>query len=303
MNWRLHSAVRPCTWKLGTAARAALLLLGVLISVSPVEKANAQEVQVTGPLKGAPAVRHMRIYREGRFMIQPQIGFTLQDEYSRAILVGGQVAYHFTDWLGLGLWGGFSVVNIDTSLTDEVSQRGQTTTRNLVSLPSGENFDQQIAEIDWMGALQLNFIPLRGKLALFQEVFLDSDFHIFGGVAAVGLSERADVIGTECASQPDQCRNSQSERASRVALAPTFGAGLTFYATDFVGLSVEWRATPFAWNTSGTDEAGLNKKGERDSSGEFPDNVINSNDRLFHFNHMVSLGVVFYLPADIEVSQ
>jgi hypothetical protein len=55
-------------------------------------------------------------------------------------------------------------------------------------------------------------------------------------------------------------------------------------------MTLEWRALPFAWNTSGTDESG-------DPAGDFPDDVIDEKDRLAHFNHMFTVGLAFYLPT------
>ncbi len=279
----------------------SVICVASLLGVASSAEVEAQEVQLTGPLKGAPAVRHLRLYREGRLQVAPQVGFTLQDEYSRAIMLGGQLSYHFTDWIGLGVWGSYAVVNSETGLTGEVAQRGQTTSRNLLSLPTADGFPDQIAQINWMAAVQANFIPLRGKLALFQEIFLDSDFYLFGGLAAIGLTERADADGS-CATGGDLCQSTQSERASRIALAPTFGAGLTVYPSSFWGVALEWRALPFAWNTSGTDERGLNASRQADGSGEFPDGQIDSDDQIYHFNHMISLGLVFYLPTDINTT-
>jgi hypothetical protein len=45
-----------------TAVAGALSTAGV---------ARAQELELTGPLKGAPAARHLRLYREGRFELAP----------------------------------------------------------------------------------------------------------------------------------------------------------------------------------------------------------------------------------------
>jgi hypothetical protein len=56
-------------------------------------------------------------------------------------------------------------------------------------------------------------------------------------------------------------------------------------------MTIEWRALPFAWNTSGTDESG-------DARGDFPDDVIDDKDHLSHFNHLMTLGFAFYLPTE-----
>ena len=121
-----------------TASRSLLvtgLVLATSFAVSLTEgRAHAQEVQVKGPLAGAPAVRHMRVYRDGRFQIQPEFGATLVDEFSRTLFVGGQIGYHFTDWLGIHAFFDYGV-SLDTNLTDQISQNGQRTDNNALSLP------------------------------------------------------------------------------------------------------------------------------------------------------------------------
>lgn len=270
-----------------------------LFATSTPTVAAAQDIDVSGPLAGAPAVMRMRVYREGRFQVQLHSSMTLQDEFTRAVLVGGQLNYHLTDWLGIGVWGGFALAQLQTSLTDEIAAKGSTNERNTLSLPSNENFPDQIGEIKYVGAIQATFIPLRGKLGLFEKLFVDTDFYVFGGAAFVGLEERADVNGGICGliggtTIPQPCLISQSTRASRTAIAPTFGAGLSLYMADFLAMTVEWRALPFSWNTSGTDEAG--------AGGLFADGQVDDQDRLFHFNHMFTLGFAFYLPFEPAIS-
>ena len=277
-------------------------------------KASAQDVLVTGPLAGAPAVRHMRVYRRNRLQLTPFAGFTLQNPHQRTVLFGASAAYHFLDWLGVSALFGYGAIGIDTNLTEQITRQGVTTDRNRLSLPSRGGFDEQVGEIDWMGAVQVNFVPLRGKLALFQKAFLDTDFHIFAGVAFVGITERAntnnDAIACQAAGLDAGCVNpmsssaslndaylaSQRANSSRVAIAPTFGAGLSMYFTEWFGLNIEWRGLPFSWNTSGTDESGS-------PAGDFADGAINSDDRLFHFNHMFTLGFIFYVPPHAGLTE
>ena len=261
-------------------------------------QARAQEIEVEGPLAGAPAVIGLRVYREMRFQIQLHSSMTLQDEYSRAVMLGGQLMFHPTDWLGIGAWGGFSLAQIDTALTDEVSKKGQTNEVNVLSLPDAGAFSDQLGRIKWVGAPEVQFIPLRGKLGLFEKLFIDTDLYVFGGVAFVNVEERLNVDGSckgapnsRLTSQIDGCSLTQADRTARVAMAPTFGVGLSLYMTDFLAMTIEWRALPFAWNTSGTDESGS-------SRGDFPDDAIDENDRLSHFNHMMTLGFAFYLPTE-----
>lgn len=275
------------------------LLVGLALGPAA-PRASAQDIQVEGPLAGAPAVIGLRIYREMRLQIQLHGTMTLQDEFSRTVLGGGQLMFHPTDWLGIGIWGGFGLVHIDTTLTDEVSAKGQTNEVNVLSLPQPGEFPEQIGLIKWIAAPQVQFIPLRGKLGVFEKLFIDTDFYVMGGVGVVGVEERANVEGAICpqeelTGQISCFAPTQSERASRVAIAPTFGAGISLYMGDWAALTFEWRALPFAWNTSGTDESG-------NPRGDFPDEVIDEKDQLSHFNHMITLGVAFYLPTSPGLS-
>ncbi len=262
-----------------------------LVASAWIPKVQAQDVEITGPLAGAPAVMNMRLYRQYRFQIKAHAAMTLQDEFTRHVMFGGQLAFHLTDWLGIGVWGAFAPIHLDTHLTEEIQEKGQRNDRNVMSLPERENFPDQIGKISYAIAPQVMFIPLRGKLGLLERLFVDTDFFVFAGAAFVGVEERDDVPSSVCNAVGEQaCLNSQTARVTRFAIAPTFGAGLSLYLAEFLALTIEWRGLPFAWNTSGTDEAG-------DDRGPFPDGEIDSEDRLFHFNHMVNLGLAFYLPV------
>jgi len=292
---------------MSTMKRFALTLTtiaAVLAFAGSTPTVHAQEVEVQGPLAGAPAVVGLRIYRAMRFSVQLHAAMTLQDEFTRTILPGGQLMFHPTDWLGIGIWGGFGL-GIDSSLTDQIVKIGQTSQVNVLSLPDRKLFTQQLGRIQWMAAPQVSFIPLRGKLGIFEKLFVDTDFYLFGGVAFVGIKERADVNDAQYAACAGNGTNLPSaitcfgqttgNSATRVAIAPTFGAGLSLYLADFLSMSIEWRGMPFAWNTSGTDESGA-------AQGDFPDKQINSSDHLPHFNHMLTLGFGFYLPTKPKVS-
>lgn len=277
--------------------------LGLLVAVFP-STSLAQEIQITGPLAGAPAVRRMRVYREGRVQLAPFVGFTLQDEFSRTIALGATATYHFTDWFGIGLWG-FGGISVDTALTDEVVSKGQTNSRNRLSLPSASGFRNQIARMNWGVAAQAVFIPLRGKLSLFQKLFIDADFFVTAGFAMIGVSERTEFSGSGTCLPNDAggtdnpaCLASQTT-SGRIAPAPTFSAGLSLHVNDWAALNIEWRGIPFAWNTSGTDEYGV----EANGSSNFPDGRIDANDRRFVFNHMFILGFTFYLPTSATIGE
>jgi outer membrane beta-barrel protein len=275
------------------AFAAAAALLGLT------ETASAQEILLTGPLAGAPAVREMRLYREGRFEIAPAVSFTLLDEYQRHILLGGRLNYNLTDWLAIGVWGAYGgLLQLPTDLSDEIQRVNDnrrdadpdsvTVDRKLTAVNLGPNFKKQIGGIEWIAAPQLTFVPFRGKLALFQSIYLDTDLYFFGGAAFINVSERRDCE-VDC--------DLEFRTTERVAITGTGGLGFTFYVNKWNALGFEARVTPFAWNTGGFDTAG----GGQDK--EFPDNKINADDRQLHVNTMLTLSWNFYLPTEYRISE
>lgn len=275
--------------------------------LAPMSSASAQEIQITGPLAGAPAVRRLRQHRVGRVqLVVPTVGYTLQDEFARSLMVGLGAHVHFTDFLGIGVWGGMAnfanAFQIDTDLTSQVVTNGQTTDRNSLSMPSNEGFDDQVARLLGLASVHLIFAPLRGKLALFQGAFADTDFWILAGFTAAFVEERADVEdGTVCAVVGSAaCLDTQTARNVRFAPAPMIGVGLNLYFNEFLGMSLQWRAFPFDMNPSGTDESGQGADGL--PGGGFPDGRINAEDQRFYFHHMMNIGFIINLPPEIQVS-
>jgi outer membrane beta-barrel protein len=266
------------------------------------ERAEAQEILLTGPLAGAPAVRKLRLYREGRFEIAPSVSFTLLDEYQRTILLGARLTYNLTDWFGIGAWGAYgALIQIPTSLTDhiqEVNQQrraeagyGDSVTGLILAPNLGTDLEDQIGGIDWVAAPQLTFTPFRGKIALFQSIYVDTDLYISAGPAFISVKERKNCKKGACSTP------AAFDQASRTAIAPTAALGLTFYAAKWAAIGVEYRALPFAWNKGGFDTAG----GGKDK--EFPDGQINEDDRRFGLTNMITLSFNAYLPTQYRVSE
>jgi len=286
-------------WLLSAAVAGAALF-------GSTHEAQAQEILVTGPLAGAPAVRHLRLYRQGRFEVSPAVTFSLLDQYQRTIFFGARLNYNFTDWLGVGVFGSYGGVKIPTALSDHVqkvnAQRraenakfkqanngAELVDQRLVDTNLGPDFKDQLGTMDWILAPQLTVTPFRGKLALFKNIFVDTDLYFFAGPAFIGVQERADCPANSCKGKYD--------RASRVAIAPTFGLGFTFYVNKWNAIGFEYRGLPFSRNTGGFDTRG----GGKDKN--FPDNAISGQDRQFQFNQMLTISYNFYFPMQYRVSE
>jgi hypothetical protein len=288
--------------RLGLVASLALTLLATE-GLAANRSASAQEVHVSGPLAGAPAVRNLRLWRDMRLHVEPFFAFTIGDEYSRSLIVGGEVRFHFLDWLGIGGWGGFSVAKLDTNLTKEVQSKGQVNNSTRLNLPTNDNFPDQVGRLNWWSGVEAHFVPFRGKLAMFQKVFVDADLDFFVGAAFVGVEERKNVTGiqapppggvSDCIIEGQTavdagCLQSQGARSKRVAIAPSFGIAFSAFFKRFVGISLRWRGIPFKYNTGGTDNSndGLN---------------IDNADRIRQFNNMFTVGVIFALPPKIKTT-
>ncbi|MBW2507861.1 MAG: hypothetical protein JRE81_04460 [Deltaproteobacteria bacterium] len=266
---------------------------------------SAQDVQVSGPLAGAPAVMNQRLWRDMRLHVEPFFAFTIGDEYSRSLIVGGELRFHFLDWFGIGGWGGYSVGQLDTNLTKEIRDKGGVTNANRLDLPTNDGYPDQIGRLDWWSGVEAHFVPFRGKLAMFQKVFVDADLDFFVGAAFIGVEERKNVEGvpaqppaeagiSDCIIEGETgidpgCVGSQSARSKRVVIAPSFGVAFSAFFKEFVGISFRWRGIPFKYNTSGTDN---NRDGQ-----------IDSDDRLRQFNNMFTVGVIFTLPPKIKTTR
>jgi outer membrane beta-barrel protein len=271
--------------------------LGVAAAMSVENSAQAQEIQLTGPLKGAPPVRHERLYKEGRFEIAPTASFTLLDEYRHTILVGARLQYNIKEWLGLGVWGAYGLISTTTGLTDQIDSvalRDDRTAANLNHGASNGNgtyqtasFADQTAKLQYVAAPQVTLTPFRGKLAIFQKIFVDTDLYLSGGVAFVGIKERGDCTfgGANSCTSP-----ASFALASQTKIAPTIGLGFSFYINNTVSLGLEYRALPFSWNQGGFDTRGSG------NDNKFPDGAINSQDDIFKWNQMITILVGIGLP-------
>ncbi len=292
----------------GRMGRVALAgLVAGLTLLAGTQTAQAQEILLTGPLAGAPSVRKLKLYRQGRFEIAPTATFSLLDEYQREIYFGARLNYNLADWIALGVWGAYGAVKVDTALAENIQtvnvqrqnvnntqlSHGQppTTDARITSVNLGPNFLNQLGTIDWVLAPQLTVVPFRGKIALFQSIFADTDLYLFGGAAVVGVRERGNCAAGTCSSP--QSFNLQSS----VAIAPTFGLGLSFYVNNWNAFGFEWRGMPFSRNTSGFDNHGGGP------GNKFPDYAISSADKEFKFNQMLTVSWGFFFPTKPDISE
>jgi outer membrane beta-barrel protein len=287
--------------------RFVSVLLPAAMTLAYSSHASAQEIQLTGPLAGAPAVRHERLYRDGKFEIAPAVGFTLLDEYRRTIFIGGRLQYNITDWFGFGVYAAYGAGQLDTNLTSEIDQTAPRNIETAVNINHTLNtangaiggnaqtssFSSQVASWQWIVVPQVELTPFRGKLSIFEKFFVDTDAYFHLGFALNGVSERENCGDGN--NDPSCIAEASFTRQSRVALAPSFGLGLHFYFANFMSLGVEYRAVPFSWNRAGFNTA--------TGANELPTNTVTSADRTFKFNQMINIMIGFGLPPKLNSSE
>ncbi len=316
-------------------AFAVVAVGGTTALPTPVQ---AQEILLEGPLAGAPAVRKVTQYRKLRFSIGPQFAYTFLGSYTHDFLLGGRAEFNVTDWLGIGLVG-YYVFNVPNNLTDHISDSeniaGVSTVpadSNWPSYTGAENFEDQVSVVKGMYLAQVNFIPFRGKMSMFNKLFLAIDGAIFVGGGVVQFEERESCDGSQnddgtfndgCGDYDQFKETGDTDllaptRVTQFAGAFTWGIGVMAYFNNWLALNLEFRMTPFKWNAGGTDEAGQSAskfeyselengdaywKTTSSGSGDYPDQEIDGDDRTWNLNMNIAVGLIFYFPLKPRIDE
>jgi len=309
---------------LGTMKRLTLALAFALVTLCGSAKTvSAQEILLEGPLAGAPAVRKLVKYREMRFTAGPQFGYTLLNDYMNNFMFGLRLEFNILDWLSIGGLG-YIVANAPTKLTKHITNSRDISNQatipsesNFPSYTGGANFEEQVAHLKGMYLGQISLIPLRGKLAVFEKLFVAIDGYLFLGGGAIVYQERKSCKGSACG-EWDKPKSWKPERENVVTGTFTAGIGFMVYFNEWLALNFEYRLTPFKWNVGGFDESGqagteweLADDGNggvkwddvANGTGDYPDGNIDENDRSWTSNQSIGIGVIFHFPFEPKVTQ
>ena len=253
------------------------VLLGVVATSG---QAAAQEIQLTGPLAGAPAVRKLRLIAKGASSSRrPSRSPSSTSTSARSWSAAGSTTTSPTG-LPSACWGAFGAVHTTTGLTDRIQDvtktRRATAPGGEQRFPQRQGLDQQLADApehrqgfqgaagyDRLGRLAADHASFRSAASSpsFRRSSSTPTPTSSAGPAIVGLKERKDC-------EAELLRSFRPRRA-RQWPRPS-GSASTFYMGNFISLGLEWRALPFAWNTGGFDTHG----GAPD--GRFPDNKLDT---------------------------
>jgi outer membrane beta-barrel protein len=257
------------------------LLLGALVLLPTAARAEKER---KSPLTNAPAIRKRLELRDKRFEAGIGAGVSVGQDFYNALLVMPRLAFHITDWIAIGVVGGYNVTptwqssfhnDLNGSLVDPATTKSATPADATATMN----------HIGYMAVGQVEFLPLSGKIALFSSIFSYFDFYVFGGAGVVNL--------TSSSSQPGSCIDADGkilcQAYKATELAGNAGLGAHAYLSNYSAIALEIRDLIYKNNASGRDVNG--------------DKVTDTHDLEWSSNWLFSLNVQFFLPAKAKISR
>ncbi|MCL2326030.1 MAG: outer membrane beta-barrel domain-containing protein [Proteobacteria bacterium] len=171
--------------------------------------------------KGAP-VRHLMLLRSGRFEIQPVAQFGINETFSQSIGFGANLAYYFTNYLGMGASFIYSPLHLNNELVDAVAKEDyDASVRRTLAIA------QPLMNLD----VGLYYTPLMGKFSLFGWI-LNYDVHLYAGFGML-------IMDSVCAAGGAICENAKNNNLEGPKFAGVVGIGTRIFFNNFIALNLE----------------------------------------------------------------
>lgn len=215
--------------------------------------------------KGEP-IRHLMLLRSGRFEIQPVAQFGINEPFYQSIGFGANLAYYFTNYLGLSatfVYTPLHVASDEVSAVESDDYDADVRSTLAIAQPT-MNFD-----------VGLNYAPLMGKFSLFGWI-LNYDFHVYAGFGAI-------IMDSVCASGDSQCNDAKNSNLEGPKFAGVIGLGVRLFFNNFVALNLEFK----------------------DYMTKYADFSRSPADDRSHFNNFLTgtIGVSIFLPVSVYMSR
>src|SRR5688572_17453591 len=274
------------------------IVLGLVLAATLVGSARSADAERRNPLEGQPAIRYRKEFRRLRLEVSPNFTASLNQDYINSIGVGGTIAFHFLDWLGVGFEGSY-LFNYNTPLEDEVrtavrqteQTRYPTGYRTPGPNPTLAQHDARVLKIDATMSAFAQVTPFSGKFALFSAAFAWYDLYAKVGLGLVhyknggdtGSQDAETCMGPMC---DPNLQNSAQFAGMKVGAMIAVGAHLFF--TDWLGLQIELRDYIVKANPGGGDVDGNRR--------------LTSGDEGAQNNIFFGLGLTFVLPPKARIT-
>lgn len=202
----------------------SLLALIILFGFGLPQTSFADDGEGTSSLEKGDPVRHLMLLRSGRFEIQPMAQFGINESFSQTIGFGVNLAYYFTNYLGLGVSFLYNPLHIESDEIDAVKadDYDKTVKESLAIAQPTMNFD-----------IGLYYAPLMGKFNLFSWI-LNYDFHVYAGFGAI-------IMDSTCAAGGGLCNEAKNSNLEGPKFAGVIGLGVRIFFNNFIALNLEFK--------------------------------------------------------------
>ncbi len=321
---------------LATGACAAVCGLGVMLLPS------IAEAKKPGVLEGKPVVVDRLELRKLRFQITPQIGMSLSQPFVHKGMVGANLRFDFTDWIGVRASFMYGAIDIESSLLKALNDGGlpvgtadpsgemsaadagpgpyRTISELDNPAPLRHDFQAGLSKLQLTGSLDLAFTPFSGKLGLFSAIFTEYDIYVFGGLGfanwkrhfpnANSTSAQLGIPNSTDSSLDNYCQDPNAAAANATnsecilnPVSPDDG----FRLGGSFGAGVHLFITDWmSLNPEIHDiVVGHNDAGLNATINDVPPVVTNSGsgDRVVRHNVTFNLGLTFYVPPKAKRSR
>ena len=175
---------------------------------------------LAGPLDGLPAVRNKVLIHEGRQLLTPTVGVTINDPYVQQVLMGVSWRYFSHDWIGFGV-DIMAGAALKTDLTERVNDQ-------LAVVDKSHQVENTSLQALFHGTIEL--VPIQGKVMLFESQAVR-----FAVNAQVGLG--AALIDGDGSFE----KEFSQDAGQRISLMPMFGGGVRVFPSPWIALGIDVR--------------------------------------------------------------
>ena len=270
-------------------------LLGVSLALLAV--GGTAHAERRNPLDGQPAIRYRKEIRRLRLEITPSFTAGINQDYKNAVGVGGTIAFHFLDWIGIGFEGEY-LFNYNTPLESDVRDAISAKANSRYGNPNvyvtpGPNptlaqHDQRVLGVQATLSPFVQVTPFSGKFSLFSAAFAWYDLYAKLGLGLVSYKQNGSpVVGGEGA-VPDPNLQDTSIFAG-MKVGGMVGVGVHLYFTDWIGLQLELRDYIVKANPGGGDVNG--------------DRKLTTADETVQNNIFFTMGLTFVLPPKARITR
>jgi outer membrane beta-barrel protein len=125
-------------------------------AAADVERERKAELDLIRVIQRRPFLRRQRVE------VSPMLGTNINDPLVQSFVAGGNLNYHITEVMAVGLFGGYSLGS-ESDLFDKV-------------IEDYELFPE-VAQVQWYAGVQFQYVPVYGKFAMFNSWIIPWDIY------------------------------------------------------------------------------------------------------------------------------